>query len=299
VGAEGDVVVPPRRYTEEQFRAAVADPEVRTLADLCRALGLVPRGANYETVRAYGRELGMDVDHELAGRRPSAAAARRGRATRYSDEQLLSALEDPHIEGYRALCEALDLRPNSNTYQRLRRRALALGVRIPASWSTSGPRPSLRRTYAQDALRDAVAGATTIADVIRALGERPSKSTYNKVHRSFEAHAIDTSHISGPNRAPRAPRVPLEAYIVEGRRGSSRWLKLRLIREGWLKRACSHCTRTTWEGRAIPLELDHIDGNPTNNLFENLRLLCPNCHALTPTYRGKNIGRGRAGLENS
>lgn len=41
-------------------------------------------------------------------------------------------------------------------------------------------------------------------------------------------------------------------------------------------------------GRDIPLELDHIDGERSNNLLENLRLLCPNCHALTPTYRGRN-----------
>lgn len=43
--------------------------------------------------------------------------------------------------------------------------------------------------------------------------------------------------------------------------------------------------------RPQEVEVDHIDGDPWNNLLDNLRLLCPNCHALTKTYRGRNIGR--------
>ena len=43
----------------------------------------------------------------------------------------------------------------------------------------------------------------------------------------------------------------------------------------------------------IPLEVDHIDGDYTNNNENNLTLLCPNCHSLTPTYKGANSGRGR------
>ena len=43
-----------------------------------------------------------------------------------------------------------------------------------------------------------------------------------------------------------------------------------------------------WQQGIISLELDHIDGDNTNNEVKNLRYLCPNCHAMTSTYRGKN-----------
>ncbi len=56
---------------------------------------------------------------------------------------------------------------------------------------------------------------------------------------------------------------------------------------------CQECGITEWRGRPAPIEVDHIDGNSSNNLEENLRLLCCNCHAQTPTYRAKNKGNGR------
>ena len=43
----------------------------------------------------------------------------------------------------------------------------------------------------------------------------------------------------------------------------------------------------------VPLEVEHIDGDFTNNVESNLILLCPNCHSLTPTYRSLNRGNGR------
>jgi len=59
-------------------------------------------------------------------------------------------------------------------------------------------------------------------------------------------------------------------------------------------RKCSHCGLTEWMGHPIPIEVDHIDGNAGNNSFDNLRLLCPNCHGITPTWKGRNKGSGRA-----
>ena len=54
---------------------------------------------------------------------------------------------------------------------------------------------------------------------------------------------------------------------------------------------CLNCGLTHWMGEPIKFEIDHIDGNNSNNLRENLRVLCPNCHSLTPTWRKKKTTR--------
>lgn len=55
---------------------------------------------------------------------------------------------------------------------------------------------------------------------------------------------------------------------------------------------CWICNYLEWNGQPISLELDHIDGQSDNSAKENLRILCPNCHAQTPTYRSKNRKNG-------
>ena len=56
---------------------------------------------------------------------------------------------------------------------------------------------------------------------------------------------------------------------------------------------CQECGISDWNGKPLTLEVDHIDGNHQNNSVTNLRLLCPNCHSQTPTFKAKNKGNGR------
>ncbi len=66
-------------------------------------------------------------------------------------------------------------------------------------------------------------------------------------------------------------------------------LKVRLFKEGIKDNICEICGLSEWMGKKINCELDHIDGDRTNHKLENLRIICPNCHSQTETFRAKNI----------
>jgi hypothetical protein len=81
--------------------------------------------------------------------------------------------------------------------------------------------------------------------------------------------------------------------ILEGKHPQyqSNKLRLRLIKDSIKEAECECCGLSEWNGLPIPLELNHIDGDRHNHLIKNLEIICPNCHAQTPTYRARNIGR--------
>lgn len=61
---------------------------------------------------------------------------------------------------------------------------------------------------------------------------------------------------------------------------------------------CSRCKIKNWNNKPITLEVEHKDGNSKNNHPNNVCLLCPNCHSLTPNFKTKNKGNGRHSLKN-
>jgi len=94
-----------------------------------------------------------------------------------------------------------------------------------------------------------------------------------------------------------------ESYIKKWRAGEENGLQSLGIVSEYIKRylrrkfgnRCCVCGWATMNSktRKVPLVADHVDGNWRNNIEKNLRLIYPNCDALTPTYAGLNRGNGR------
>ena len=113
---------------------------------------------------------------------------------------------------------------------------------------------------------------------------------------SIKTKLIDTSHFlgSGWSRGMvgvhKKPKIPLHEILVESRLTSSGDLRKRLVKEGILKNVCAKCgCDGNWMGSPITLQLDHINGDHSDNRLHNLQILCPNCHATTDTWGGRNI----------
>jgi len=132
-----------------------------------------------------------------------------------------------------------------------------------------------------------------MAQVLRRLGLRAAGGNYEQVKMRINSLQLDTRHWTGQAHLrgksnPHVRKHPLKSILRRGTYYQSNKLRKRLLRDGVLEPRCSSCGGVEWMGKSIPLELDHVDGDKTNNQLENIRLICPNCHALTPTYRGKN-----------
>lgn len=159
-----------------------------------------------------------------------------------------------------------------------------------------------RWTYSE--LKDAVRASQSLRQVIFRLKLIPAGGNYEHVKRIIGEMNLDTSHFTGKlwNKGkiiPREPLIALKDILIKESGFQSYKLKNRLFKEGLKKPICEICgwCKKSPDGRT-PLELDHMNGNRHDNRIENLRILCPNCHSLQPTHRGRNIRR-RGGVIGS
>lgn len=276
----------PPRWSDDDLRRAVA--RARSFAEVKRFLGLSSSGGNHYLLRERIRVLALDLSHftrdSQAGKRPWTESSFREAVTR--------------SRTYPEIIVALGFEVSSALYNLVHRDIRRLSL---SREHLQRARNVRTRRWTDDELRAAVRMERSYAGVLRKLGLVAAGGNYDSVRSAIRQLGLDTSHFRGQawNRGgvkrPRMAAIPLEEVLVAGRSTSSHMLKRRLIRAGIKLAKCELCG---WAERApdgrLPLELDHINGNRADNRLENLRVLCPNCHALQPTHRGLNQARRRS-----
>lgn len=150
----------------------------------------------------------------------------------------------------------------------------------------------VHKKYTNEDVIQAVASSTSIRQVLTKLNLKEAGGNYATIKKLIKELSLDISHLTGKGWSKDrkfGPKRPIESYLSNENSIISHKLRLRLINENIFEHKCYSCNNTTWLDNPIPLELEHINGDRLDNTLNNLTLLCPNCHALTETYRGKNI----------
>ncbi|WP_405013170.1 HNH endonuclease signature motif containing protein [Kitasatospora sp. NBC_01539] len=181
--------------------------------------------------------------------------------------------------------------PEQYNRKYLRRRIKELAIDI-SHFRTRGT------IYTREVLEEAVAACDTVAGVVRYLEQRPAGGTQAHIGRRIKAFGIDTSHFVGQahNRGKRSIRRLTPGQVLTRRPADAKRLPGQRIRQALLELGhpdeCADCgTGPVWQGRPLALEVDHVNGDWSDNRPGNVRLLCPNCHAVTDTYCGRNKNR--------
>ncbi|MFI9061294.1 HNH endonuclease [Streptomyces sp. NPDC053429] len=153
------------------------------------------------------------------------------------------------------------------------------------------PKQWVRHT--EQRLRELVAASTSVREVVSRLGISQVGGNQTHISRRIAALGIDTSHFTTVRR--QHAKGPLQSVLVlrspDAGRVPGERLRKALLGSG-LSEECADCgVGTSWNGKPLRHEVDHVNGNWWDNRPENLRLLCPNCHATTDTYRGRKQRR--------
>ncbi|MDQ5949197.1 MAG: hypothetical protein QG589_323 [Patescibacteria group bacterium] len=151
-----------------------------------------------------------------------------------------------------------------------------------------------KRRWSEDQLKSAVKNSKSTRNVIKLLGLRPTGGNYDQVKKYIKQANLNTSHFTGMawNKGMKFgenPTLSLKEILVKESTYQSFKLKKRLFSAKLKEPKCEMCgwAQISIDGR-LPLELDHINGNRHDNRIKNLRVLCPNCHSLQITHRGRN-----------
>jgi hypothetical protein len=272
------------RYTIENLSAAVAAST--SYHGVLRHLGMAVTGGGSTHVSRRIKDFGIDVSH-FTSLRPAPAPFREiGR------EEFTTAFQD--ARSLADLARRLGLPVSART-----RRFLSAEIaRYELNLANLGHQ---RSRYDPDQLAVLARRCSSLAEMMRSIGLDTSDSgNYRKLRRALRLNGIDTSHFTrsswaDPDNRPKRAFDPGKVlrYRDTPTRTPGDRLRLAMTVSG-VPEICRRCgLEARWRGQRLTLEVDHIDGDFRNNRLENLRFLCPNCHAITNTYCRRKAAQTR------
>ncbi|QGV80421.1 HNH endonuclease signature motif containing protein [Streptomyces ficellus] len=208
-------------------------------------------------------------------------------AQRYTRERLAEAAK--RCDDIGEVILFLGTRPYGHLRRYLLRRFAHFGIDVSHfRWDgnrRSDPRPD------RGELSEAVTAAVSLAEILRRLG-RPDNGHQRALLKQWMTEdAIPTEHLLGQRHQQGKPPAtpPKRAADVLTKHNRERRTKTTLLRralsETGVPERCGRCgTGPIWRGQPMTLEVDHINGDWSDDRAENLRLLCPNCHAIRSTW---------------
>jgi hypothetical protein len=144
-----------------------------------------------------------------------------------------------------------------------------------------------KRKYTKEFLEPLVKEANSVRDLLRKINVTDSGGSHKLISKRIKEFEINTNHFKGGPRVPHN-KLSSDDILVEDRTPYHKQLKRALIEIGRLYE-CGECSQESiWNNKELTLQIDHIDGNNRNQLKENLRFLCPNCHTQTKNWGFKN-----------
>jgi hypothetical protein len=148
------------------------------------------------------------------------------------------------------------------------------------------PKTSILRD--REAVSKAVGGSHSLREALEMLGLRAAGGNYQALNEACARFGLTAPAYTGAprNGSPFEAISDSEVFRL-GSTCKNSGLKRRMLARG-VPDACSECKiGPRWNGKLLVLQVDHVNGVHNDNRWENLRLLCPNCHSQTDTFTGR------------